>query len=87
MPTRPPTSRAIEAWLVARIGQLLTIEPAAIDPNQPFAEYGLGSLQALELSGALEEWLGLRLPATLAWEYPTVRLLSAHLAEQIGSSR
>ena len=72
----------IQAWLIARLAEFLHVDPSDVDPSQPLAEHGLGSLEALELSGALEDWLGLRLPATLAWDYPTVELLSAHLAEQ-----
>jgi acyl carrier protein len=71
----------IQAWLTTQVAQLLGVDPASIDPTLPFAEYGLGSREALELSGALEEWLGERLSPTLAWDYPTVELLAAHLAQ------
>jgi hypothetical protein len=40
----------------------------------------LTSLLALELRNRLERALGRRLPATLAWNFPTVATLAAHLA-------
>lgn len=39
---------------------------------------------ALELRKALGDGLGLTLPATLLFSYPTVEALAAHLSEQLG---
>jgi acyl carrier protein len=75
-------AQLIQDWLIARLAELLDVDAAQVDPTQSLADYGVGSREALELSGALEEWLDLRLPATLAWDYPTVELLSEHLAER-----
>lgn len=70
----------IEGWLVAHIARVLAIDPAAIDVRQPFASHGLSSLQAVALSAELEDWLGRTLPATLAYDHPTIAALSHHLA-------
>ena len=70
----------IETWLTHRVAQRLKLPIARIDPREPFSHYGLDSQAAVELSGALEKWLGRRLPPTLLYDYPTVRLLAAHLA-------
>jgi NAD(P)-dependent dehydrogenase (short-subunit alcohol dehydrogenase family) len=51
-----------------------------IDPAKEFGAMGLTSLLALELRNRLERALGRPLSATLAWNYPTVTTLSAHLA-------
>ncbi|MCA1643996.1 MAG: acyl carrier protein [Chloroflexi bacterium] len=85
--TRVPARVAFEAqqiqtWLTARLAGLLRVDISDVDPTQPFAEHGVGSREALELSGALEEWLDVRLPATLAWDYPTIELLAEHLAKR-----
>ena len=45
-----------------------------------FFDYGLDSLHAVDLSGHLEELLGRPLSASLAWEFPTISGLAAHLA-------
>lgn len=49
---------------------------------QPLREAGLDSLGALELHGALSARLGIELPATLTFDYPTMSALAAYLAEQ-----
>lgn len=51
-----------------------------IDPTKEFGAMGLTSLLALELRNRLERALGRPLPATLAWNYPTVATLAAHLS-------
>ena len=70
----------IEGRLVAHLARVLGIDPAAIDVGQPFADHGLSSLQAVALSAELEDLLGRALPATLAYDHPTIAALSRHLA-------
>jgi len=71
---------AIRAWLAARLAGRLGVEPAAVDIREPFAGFGLGSMQAVALAGELEEWLGRPLAPTLLYEYPTIEALADHLA-------
>ena len=73
----------IQAWLVAKLSEELHLEPEEIDVREPFAACGLDSLRAVVISGDLGDWLGLRLPATLAWDYPTIEALTHHLAEAL----
>ena len=79
-PTAGPDAAEISAWLVARLARELDLPVAEIDPSQPFAFYGLDSVHAVRLSTALEKWLHRELEPTLAYEYPTIDLLAAHLA-------
>ncbi|HSG44058.1 MAG TPA: AMP-binding protein, partial [Anaerolineales bacterium] len=65
------TSGSIQTWLVTRIAETLEIDPSTIDPKQPFTYYGLGSIQAVSLTGDLEVFLDRTLSPTLAWDYPT----------------
>jgi acyl transferase domain-containing protein len=51
-----------------------------IDAAHPFGAMGLDSLMALELRNRLQTSLERPLSATLAWNYPTVEQLGAHLA-------
>lgn len=71
----------IQTWLVTRIAAIVEIDPASIDPRQPFTYYGLGSVQAVSLTGELEEFLSRTLSPTLAWDYPTIELLANYLAD------
>ncbi len=53
-----------------------------IDPECGFAEMGLDSLGALDLRARLEDVLGLTLPATLAFEHPSLGELTQHIAQE-----
>jgi acyl carrier protein len=78
-----PTTDDIVGWLVRWLAQSLSVAASEIDIREPFATYGLTSLNAVEMSGDLERWLGARLPPDLAWNYPCVESLAAHLAAHI----
>jgi acyl carrier protein len=84
---KSPTAKAIQAWLVSRLSQVLQVEPRDIDIHAPFTNYGLTSVDAVGLSGDLEEWLGLQLSPTLAYEYPTIETLARHLAGRLEQNR
>ena len=71
----------IENWLIAKIAEQAKIPQGQIDPTKPFVDYGLDSVQAVSLSGDLENWLGRALPPTLVWDYPSIEELSAYLAK------
>ncbi|MBV6449477.1 MAG: D-alanine--poly(phosphoribitol) ligase subunit 1 [Anaerolineales bacterium] len=71
---------AIQSFLLARVASILEMDASAIDPRQPFTYYGLGSVQAVSLTGDLESFLSRKLSPTLAWDYPTIESLSNFLA-------
>jgi acyl carrier protein len=50
-----------------------------VGSDQSFAELGVDSLMAVELSQQLERWLGVRLSPVAAWSYPTPAGLAEHL--------
>jgi amino acid adenylation domain-containing protein/thioester reductase-like protein len=70
----------IQSFLLTRIASMLEMDASAIDPRQPFTYYGLGSVQAVSLTGDLETFLKRKLSPTLAWDYPTIESLSNFLA-------
>jgi acyl carrier protein len=55
----------------------------AFDPRQGFRELGMDSLTAIELRNRLQRSVGQVLPATLAFDYPTVDALARYLADTI----
>jgi len=71
----------VERWLVACVARLVQLKPADIDVEQPFADFGLTSMAAVEMTGELEEWLGRPLPATLAWDFRNIASLARFLAQ------
>ncbi|WP_406070998.1 type I polyketide synthase [Streptomyces sp. NBC_01020] len=54
-----------------------------IDPDRAFTEMGFDSLAAVELRNQLNTATGLRLTATLTFDYPTPVALAAHLVERL----
>ncbi|WP_159047049.1 SDR family NAD(P)-dependent oxidoreductase, partial [Streptomyces pactum] len=57
--------------------------PKAVDVTQEFRELGLDSLTALELRNHLSTATGLRLPATLVFDYPTPTALAEHFVTEL----
>lgn len=78
--TQKISVQTVQAWLVTRIAAMLELDASLIDPRQPFTYYGLGSIQAVSLTGDLEVFLHRKLSPTLAWDYPTIESLATHLA-------
>lgn len=79
--TEPPTEAAIRSWLITNIASVVNMDPAQIDIQQTFDNYGLDSLQAVSLSGDLENWLNREISPTVVWDYPTVEQLARHLSQ------
>ncbi|MCQ3938431.1 MAG: non-ribosomal peptide synthetase [Chloroflexi bacterium] len=77
----------IQSWLVSRIASMLETDATSIDPRQPFTYYGLGSVQAVSLTGDLEIFLNRKLSPTLAWDYPTIESLAKYLANGAAPTR
>src|ERR1039457_4186353 len=74
-------AEVIQAWLVSKLSERLGIESREIDIREPFASYGLGSTEAVSLTGELADWLGRKLSPALVYEYSTIEALARHLAE------
>ncbi len=75
------TAPAISDWLIRRVADYLSLDVRAVDPRVRLAEYGLDSLFALGLCGDIEEEFGVEMEPTLAWDYPTVKDITAFLVE------
>ncbi|KPC78245.1 polyketide synthase, partial [Streptomyces sp. NRRL S-4] len=79
----------------ARVLELVRIEVAstlghtssdAIKPRQAFTDLGFDSLTAVDLRNRLNAVMGLRLPATLVFDYPTPAALAGFIrAEVLGT--
>ncbi|MEO1459960.1 MAG: beta-ketoacyl reductase, partial [Pseudomonadota bacterium] len=83
----PEERRAIlEQAVRASLGAVLKMAPAEVDAEKPLGAMGLNSLMAMELRNRLERALDRPLPATLAWNHPTLRALIAYLDREAAAS-
>jgi acyl-CoA synthetase (AMP-forming)/AMP-acid ligase II/acyl carrier protein len=80
---RQPMCEAIEAWMTEWLILRGGVDPGDIDLEKPFAEYGLDSMSAVELSGEIEDWSGIELTPVVAWNHPTVSRMSSYLVDRL----
>jgi acyl carrier protein len=73
----------LEEHLREQVARVLRLAPARIGLDRPLKTMGLDSLMALELRNRLETSLGLTLPATMVFNYPTIEVLTGYLAEKM----
>lgn len=82
----PPADRRAElrAYVGTLVNGVLGRPPTeALDPAQGFFDLGMDSLMSVELRNVLQRSLGVSLPATVAFDNPTVNALADHLAEEV----
>lgn len=93
--SEPPTQRpaavapngdAIRDWLIERVAVRVGVAPSAIDPGSAFVQLGVGSADALTLTGELELWLGRKLSPVLVYNYPDIETLARHLGQAAGDA-
>lgn len=78
---------ALERWLIARIAVLASESEDEIDVALPFSRYALDSVATVGLTGDLQDVLGVELPPTLLWDFPTIASLARHLTSHKAPSR
>jgi acyl carrier protein len=83
----PPRGRrrVLTAHVQDEAAKVLALDgPQTIGVGQGLRDLGLDSLMAVELRNRLQESLGRPLPATLAFDHPTVEAIAAFLAAELG---
>ncbi len=82
--TSTPSERfsTMVGYLQRMIGDLLRLDPQhPIDPQMGFFDVGMDSLTSVELKLRLEQGLGVELPSTIAFEYPTTHEMATYLLD------
>lgn len=81
----PHSAQAIQDWIMNWLIKKFKIPATSIAPSQSFANFGLDSVFAVELTQDIEDWLGIALETTLMWYFPTIESLADHLANQFSN--
>ena len=73
----------VEDLLRQQLSLVLKLAPERMGSNQPFGHLGVDSLMALEFVRRVNGLLGLALPATAVFNYPTFGHLSAQILKRL----
>jgi acyl carrier protein len=79
----PSSATRVGDSISAAVGRLVGRE---LDPAEPLAGAGLDSLGALELRALLGATFGLELPATLAFDFPSVEAITTFVLSALGDN-
>ncbi len=76
-------TESMEAYLQETLSLVLKLAKRKIDRERPLGTMGLDSLMGLEFVRRLGSALQIAVPATVVFNYPTIRLLAPHLMQRM----
>ena len=82
--------RGLRSWRTASaeiVAAVVRRGASQLDRDKPFRALGVDSLMGLELRNRLAAAFAVAFPATLIWNFPTVRALAPELARRAGLAR
>jgi acyl transferase domain-containing protein len=79
-----PRLSALELHLRDQLASVLKTSPDRLDLQKPMGNMGVDSLLALEFVRRLSRSLGVKVPATVVFNYPTIKKLTVLLESRMG---
>lgn len=81
------TRDELERWLAEQVALKTGMRPADVSADAAFNDFNLESIDAIEISGALEELLSRPIEPTILYDFPTIGRLAGHLAAAPAAGR
>lgn len=78
--TQTPNNQEIGAWIIRWLAEETGVAADDIDPRESPLNYSMSSISATIMVGDIEDWLGVTLEPTLAWDYPSITAIAEHLS-------
>ena len=78
------SKKELTLWLKSKISTFGDLEADAVDCDLPFAELHVNSLDAVSITGELEEILDREIDPTTLYEFTTINQLVSHLTLELG---
>ncbi|MDH7524370.1 MAG: beta-ketoacyl synthase N-terminal-like domain-containing protein, partial [Peptococcaceae bacterium] len=79
---RGKTTDQVRSWLAGLFAAELRIEISKLEPDKPFAEYGVDSILLAQLLRSINQAVSLDLEPSILYEYSTLDSLAAWLADR-----
>ena len=83
VPSGPQRTALLQNHLRDQLAVVLKTASQRLDVLKPMGSLGVDSLMALEFVRRLTRSIGIRVPATTVFNYPTIAKLAAHLETRI----
>nr|WP_307719818.1 type I polyketide synthase [Paenibacillus kobensis] len=77
---------SVHAFVTGVFAKELKLASERLDPDTPFADYGVDSILLAQVVRTIRQTSGVDLDPSILYEYPDIRSLSAWLAEKYGDS-
>src|SRR5262249_40037784 len=69
----------VQRTIVEKLSESLKVNSAAIEVDEPFADYGVDSITGVQLIQSINAALGLELSVTIVFDYSSVNELTAYI--------